>query len=534
MRLRPSLAGQLLILQAVVVLLVVLAVAALIVEQTEASFRRSEGRRVLATAESMAATEVIENGLVKGSGLGIPGEAERTRSFSSTSYVIVTDEDGKVVYSPRPEDRGETVTRPGTGQWVGESPEPSTPAVEARVPVVAASATQDVRVGETVGYVVVGREYPTLTERLEMAAPSLATYVGVASLVGLGGSLLLSRRIKRQTLGLEPNEITGLVEHREAMLHGLREGVVGVDTNGRVTLVNDEAMHLLRIPGTPVGQAVAELPIADQVRLAVSGEEPAEDRVVVVDGRVLVVNQMPVEVRGQKVGWVTTLRDRTELMDLNHQLDMWRGTTDALRSQAHEFSNRMHTVAGLIELGEYADAAQFVASDTRARAGWTDRVTTHVKDAAVAALLVAKGSRAAERGVRLDLTDDSWLPPLEDGLSADLLTVLGNLVDNAMEAVPSGGGEVTVDVRMDSDAVVVEVRDNGQGVPDDVAERVFEQGYSTKGADTPGARGWGLALTKVVCRRRGGDVTLRRGEHTVFTARLPGDRETHARSDGDG
>jgi len=534
-RARPSLAGQLLILQAVVVLLVVLAVAVLSVVQSEASFRRNESRRVLSTAESIAATQVVERGLVNGSGLGIPGEAERTRSFSGASYVIVTDEDGEVVYSPRPEDRGETIVRPGTGQWVGESPRAAEPAVEARVPVLAgaeAAQAENLRVGTTVGYVLVGREYPSGWQRLAAAAPTLGIYVGVASLVGLGGSILLSRRIKRQTLGLEPNEITGLVEHREAMLHGLREGVVGVDTSGRITLVNDEATQLLRFEGTSVGAPVGDLTIPEKVRAVITGAEPAEDLALVVDGRVLVVNQMPVEVRDQEVGWVTTLRDRTELVDLNRQLDLWRGTTDALRSQAHEFSNRMHTVAGLIELGEYADAVQFVARDSQARAGWTDRVTAHVKDPAVAALLVAKGSRATERGVRLDLADHSRLPALGAELSADVLTVVGNLVDNAMEAVAADAGEVEVGLWADGDEVCVQVRDNGCGVPDEAIARIFEQGYSTKDDDAPGTRGWGLALTQVVCRRRGGGITLRREAtaYTVFTARLPVPTRSQERS----
>ncbi|HET7304062.1 MAG TPA: ATP-binding protein [Segeticoccus sp.] len=260
--------------------------------------------------------------------------------------------------------------------------------------------------------------------------------------------------------------------------------------------------------------------MAAPIAAVLRGAEPATDRAVLVDGSVLVVNQMPVEIRGQRVGFVTTLRDQTELVDLSHQVHVWRGTTEALRAQAHEFSNRMHTVAGLLELEEYADAAQFVAADSRARAGWTERVTTHVRDAPVAALLVAKGSRASERKVGLTLTDGSRLPRLDDELSADVLTVLGNLVDNAMDAVPAGSGEVEVDLQGDDEDVVVRVHDNGGGVPAALVDKVFEKGYSTK-HDSAQARGWGLALTKLVCRRRRGDVELAHGTRTTFTARLP-------------
>ena len=509
-------------LQAVIVLIVVLGVAAVTLVQNDVAFGRQEGRRVLAIAETVANTLIVERGLAEGTEQGVPGVAENARSNSGASYVVVTDARGEVLYSPFPDEVATRVVRPNPrASWVGVTQHNGDKVVEARVPVEDATP-EGQRIGAVVGYVIVGREYPTRWERLGDAAPSLAIYVGVGSLVGLGGSILLSRRIKRQTLGLEPNEIAGLVEHREAMLHGLREGVVGVDRSGRVSMVNDEARRLLDLRSDAVGVPVDDLPFPPALASVLRGDSAAEDLAVVSGGQVLVVNQMPVQVRDQKVGWVTTVRDRTELVDLNRQLDVWRGTTDALRSQAHEFSNRMHTIAGLIELGEYAEAAQFVTAQSTARAGWVDRVTNRVRDAAVAAILVAKDSRATELGVRLDLDDRTALPSVGDSLSADLLTVVGNLVDNAMEAVAATSGTVSVGLFVIEDAVIVTVRDNGPGVDPDLADRVFEQGFSTKTARDPGARGWGLALSRVVCEKRGGAVSMDRADgRTEFTATLP-------------
>lgn len=521
---RLSLAGQLLGLQAVIVLLVVLGVTPVTLVQNDVAFRRTESRRVLATAETVAATQVLQEGLASGTNAGVPGEAERSRASSGSSYVLVTDGEGTVVYSSDPADTGQTVTRPGEGRsWVGVVDDRHGRAVEARAPVLAVRSVNGSKVGDTAGYVIVGREYPTTWERLGATAPTLVIYVLVGSLVGLGGSLLLSRRIKRQTLGLEPNEIAGLVEHREAMLHGLREGVVGVDGTGRITLVNDEAVRLLGLAGDPVGGSVDELPVADSIADVLSGRNGADDLAVASGGRVLVLNQMPVVNHGHRIGWVTTVRDRTELVDLNRQLDVWRGTTDTLRSQAHEFSNRLHTIAGLIELGEYDEVASFVASQSRARAGWVDRVLARVDDPSVAALLVAKGSRAGELGVTLDLDDDTRLPAVEGDLSADILTVLGNLVDNAMDAVTSTRGSVDVRLLAVDGAVEIRVTDDGPGVPADLASRVFDQGFSTKPSSDPGGRGWGLALSRVVCEQRGGGVHVTRTDagRTVFTAALP-------------
>src|SRR5918996_3563588 len=118
---------------------------------------------------------------------------------------------------------------------------------------------------EAAGFVVVTRLYPSVLDGLVAAAPNLLTYLGLASVIGIVGSLLVARRVKRQTLGLEPPEIAGLVEHRGAMLHGIREGVVGLDTRGRVTLVNDEAIRLLRIPGDAIGRTLEELGVGGEV-----------------------------------------------------------------------------------------------------------------------------------------------------------------------------------------------------------------------------------------------------------------------------
>ena len=522
---RPSLAGQLLALQVVIVGAVVLGVASVTFVQNDVTFRRQESRRVLQVADSLAGNPVVNAGLSDGTIRGVPGAAEDKVSTYGASYVVVTDAHGAVLYSSRTEDRGGQVQRPDPGrQWVGVTDTDGTTSVEARVPVFDSTA-EGKPVATLIGYVLAGREYPTVWARLRATAPTSVVYLAIASLVGLGGSLLLSRRIKRQTLGLEPREIAGLVEHREAMLHGLREGVIGVDRAGRVTLVNDEAARLLGLEPVPTGAALEDLSLPPGLVDLLRGRTAAEDLLVVNGDQILVVNQMPVRVRDQEVGWVSTLRDRTELVDLNRQLDRWRGTTDTLRSQAHEFSNRMHTIAGLIELGDYEEAARFVTAESRARGEWVDRVTNRVTDPALAALLVAKGSRAHELGVTLELTDDSQLPTTEDALAADLVTVIGNLVDNALEAVASasGPGRVVVHLSATEAGVAATVRDTGPGVPADIADRVFESGFSTKGGDDPAARGWGLAMSRVVCERRGGQLTLDRVDGmTTFTVSLPG------------
>jgi two-component system, CitB family, sensor kinase len=520
---RLSLAGQFLLFQLAIVFVVVLAVAAASMVQSDLSFTRAEGRRMLAVAETVADTPAVVAGLSDGSlSGGIPGAAENVRSQSGASYVIVTDRVGTVVWSPYPQDVNDPLRRLQTQHrpsWVGEATHNAAQVVEARVPVLADEGL-GVPVGRVLGYAVVGQETPSVAERLRQAAPALLIYVGIAGILGVFGSFLLSRRVKRQTLGLEPDEITRLVEHREAVLHGLKEAVVGVDRNGLVTLLNDEACRLLGLRTDAVGRRLDDLPLPPLLTEVLGGHSPGRERVVPAAGRVLVLNRMPLQIRGRAVGWVTTLRDRTDLVNLQHELDASRGVTDALRAQAHEFTNRLHTIAGLVELQEYDEVVRYVELASRSHHGLVSDVTSRIEDPAVAALLVAKASRAGELSVELTLNPESLLGRVDQPLSADLVTVVGNLVDNALDALGRRGGEVAVSIRADEDAVLVRVKDSGPGVDPELAQRLFVQGFSTK-TDGDEPHGWGLALTRLVCERRGGDVAVFNDGGAVFEARLP-------------
>ena len=267
--------------------------------------------------------------------------------------------------------------------------------------------------------------------------------------------------------------------------------------------------------------------MGEEVRDALLTGEVEQDRAVASAGRVLVVNRRPIANRGRSIGSVTTLRDRTELLELRRELVLTRHVTDTLRAQAHEFDNRLHTIAGLIEIGEGDEAVRFVHRISSSRSEFSATVTGAVRDPSIAALLIAKASQAAELGVDLRIAPDSSLPALDDALSADVATVVGNLVDNALEAAstaPERWVEVSVGM-VDGDVDVV-VRDSGPGVPPGMEREIFRRGVSTKHGEQSGERGIGLSLVHLVCTRRGGDVTATSVGGSTFTARLPADADT--------
>ena len=517
-----SLASQFLILQIAIVLAVLMGVLAISLAQSAQTLQRVEGRRSLVAAETLAALPAVRSLMPTAQprmGAALPSAAESVRSVSASEYAVLAKADGTVMSSQDPAQLG-TIMEFGDSDvrlgksWTGLITTNGRTALAAHVPVIGDDGTM-------VGIAVVGREYPSLWERLLQAVPNLITYLGISSVVGVAGSFLLARRVKRQTMGLEPDEILGLVEHREAILYGVKEGVVALDPHGRITLANDSAQELLHLPGDCIGKNVEDLAIHADVRGILTQEHATPDQLVLVEGRMVACNRLPISSNGRIIGSVTTLRDRTELSQLESELGATRMTTDTLRAQTHEFANQLHTISGLIQLEEYDEVTRFVDGVSHHRTRLYDDVTTAIKDPALAALFIAKASLASERGVRLELVKESFLPRMEESLSLDVNTVVGNLIDNAMDA-SQGTPNPVVEVFLaeDDDHILIIVQDSGVGIPAELADSVFRQGFSTKTSGSETERGFGLAICRLICRRRHGDITFTDDDGTVFTAVL--------------
>ncbi|MFF5478134.1 ATP-binding protein [Streptomyces sp. NPDC012935] len=548
---RQTLAGELLVWQLAIVVIVLAAVAAVSLAQSKATFDRVEGRRVTALAEEMAGNPLVRTQLVR------PAPAEMlapllqsTLTRSGVTSAAVANTRGKIVAATDPTLVGTRMPSNGPrvagGRgWSGELPVNGVIQLVAQAPVLGAESGN---AGDHLGTVMIGRASPSVWQRLVGASSYLLVYLGVASVLGVAGSWLLARRIKRQTFGMEPREIAGLAEHREAMLFGIAEGVVALDPQQRLTLVNSVGRRLLDLPEACVGMSLADLGIEGRLYDVLAGTAPEDepgdlarrDEVVVRRGRVLVMNRMDVTKDGRRLGSVTTLRDRTELAQLERELGSFRSTTELLRAQAHEFSNQLHTISGLIQIGEHDEVVRYVRALRKHRESLDLNLTSRVRDRAVAALLMAKSALAAERKVRLKISERTALDRLEPTDSADVATVLGNLVDNAVDAAAGGSraGDddheawVEVELRQDASSVEIVVRDSGPGVAPELAQEVFSHGFTTKAAQG-GDRGIGLALTRLVCKRRGGEVSVTNTQAgAMFTARMsvgrPVERVTEA------
>lgn len=495
-----SLAGRLLILQVTVVVVTVAAGALITVlvarERTETAARD----RSLTVARTVAALPDVPAAIHHPDPSStLQPLAERVRKVAHVDFITIMRPDGirythptpsligkRFVGTYKPAAQGHTVIETTRGT-LGRS-------VRAVVPV-----RDD---GRIVALVAVGVLTRAIGNEVVALLPGLLGLAAIILALGCLLSLLLARRVKRQTLGLEPQEIATLYAHHDATLHALREGVVVFDEHGRPALVNDHAERLL----------------GDDLKALQPGELK-DDAPLIASDRVLLASSRAVERDGRRVGTVVTLRDRTEVETLARELGAVRALADALRAQTHEAANRLHVIAGLVELGRTDEAIELAGSEAASAYDLLGRLGEGIEEPVLVALLLGKTATARERGVTLRVAPGARLcagfPPTE------LTTIVGNLVDNALEALgPDRDGTVTVTLEDDGEQATIEVRDDGPGLPDTVG--IFEPGATTKPAG-PAGRGLGLALVKRSATALGGSVTARNEHGAVFTVRLPHD-----------
>jgi two-component system CitB family sensor kinase len=514
---RLPLAYQILAFQVAIILLSALIGAGAAVWQAGQGLDRQYQQRSLAIAESVAANTSIQDALLNGDPSGdIQKTAEQVRNRTGASYVVVTDRKG-IRYSHtnpaligKPVDENPASVLAGN-TWVGVQRGTLGVSARGKAPIFYK--------GSVIGMVSVGfLETNVFKDLLNNDIPGFAATVLLALGLGVAGSMLLASRLKRQTFGLEPYEIAGLLEEREASLQGIHEGAIATDRNGTITLANDEARRLLVLPADCVGRKVSQVLPQGRLLKFLSGALNDEDEVLLAGDRVLLASRRAIRVRGREIGHVATVRDSTELAGLATGLGV-DSLTDALRAQAHEFANRLHTIAGLVQIGRGDDAMKLIAQTSGVHQELTEALLERVGDPVLGALLLAKAAVASERGIELRVSDDTVMSKSVLD-SEDLITLLGNLIDNALDAAAASQDRwVSLSITEHNDELVIKVHDSGPGVPENLDGQIFQEGFSTK----PGRkrRGFGLALVRQVARRHGGDVTVMNDGGAMFTVRLP-------------
>nr|WP_177154169.1 sensor histidine kinase [Streptomyces sp. 2131.1] len=513
--------AQVLIVQLLITTGVLLLLTGLFLQPLRTQLDDQAEHEALAIAQTTAVDPEIAAGLLSSDPdpTGpVQRQAQRTRKATGALYVVVMDLRGIRWSHTDVQQVGHRVsTDPSTplhGHVILEI-DRGTLGTSARAKVPLRNSA-----GEVIGAVSVGIAYSGVQERLMAALPGLLRYAGAALAVGAGAAFLVARTLRKRTHGVSVADIAALLSEREAMLHAVREGVIALDRHERVRLVNDEASRLLSLKEDTEGRDLKEVLPPGRSRDVLTGQVAGRDLLTVRGSRVLIANRMPTPDGGA----VVTLRDRTEVELLGRELDSIKGLLDALRAQDHEHANRLHTVLGYLDLDMSERARDYVAGLTHARRASAGNIAERIRIPMVSALLVGKSAIAAERGVTLRLSDRSQLPSrLID--ARDIVTVLGNLIDNALDVVDAHATQPTVEVEMftEADTVVARVSDNGPGVPVELREAVFEEGWSTKESPHHRGRGLGLAMVRSLAERYGGTarIAARAGGGAVFTVTFP-------------
>lgn len=450
--------------------------------------------------------------------------AEQIRKKTGAHYVVVGNKEGIRYSHPVSERIGKKMVggdnksallgKPSITEATGSLG----PAVRGKSPIVNNE-------GEIIGLVSVGYLTDRINEDMWPYKLKILLIGILTLLLGVIGSVLIARGVKRATYGLEPKEIGLLYKEKSAILEAIREGVIAVNREGNVTLANQTALQMLdtkreKLIGNNVIQSIPNTRLVDVIA---SGKSEFDEQMKLGNTKV-VANRVPIlDDKGKVMGAVATFRNRDELYRLNEELAQVKGYSEGLRAQTHEFSNKLYLISGLIQLGSYQEALDIITKESDVHQHFTQLIMNQISDPYIGGLLIGKFNRSKELKVNLSIVPASHFKDIPAEIDRQLLvTIIGNLIDNAMDAAVESkisGKSVKISLSDYGTQLIFEVEDTGAGIQDTIANKLYQKGYSTKGQD----RGYGLYLIKQSVELLNGELFYERtkADTTLFTVIIP-------------
>lgn len=449
--------------------------------------------------------------------------SEEIRGVTSVEFIVVLDMKGIRMSHPNTSRIGQPFVGGDEGavlagkEYISQAIGTLGPSLRAFSPVFGPNGTQ-------IGAVSVGILLDKVQQTVDQSRSGIYIAIFTGLIVGVIGAIILACNIKKTLFGLEPSAFAQLMQERVAMLQSVREGIIAVDKNSRITLVNGEGLRLLAragIKGDPLGKEVESfIPntrLQDVLFTGFSELDQEQD----LNGLILWTNRVPVLVDGEIVGAIATFRDKTEIKYMAEQLTGVRNYAEALRSQAHEFMNKLHVILGMVQLECFDQLASYINGISRQYQAEVGFVSRCIKDPVLAGFLLGKLSRAREAGVDLNLAEDCYLPVSADSaIVHELVTIIGNLVDNALEALEGSAlKRVDISITCHGEVLSLVVNDSGPGIPEEQRDDIFSKGYSTKAVN----RGMGLFLVQHSLKRLNGDIAVSESISggAKFTVKVP-------------
>lgn len=507
-----------------VVLLSLLFTDLLISHTVSESIRNNQEEKAKIVSRTVAKSEIVKSGLQKGDDTGsIQKYTVDIQEAADVLFVVVMDMNGIRKSHPDPAKIGkhfvggdEKVVLNGK-EYISISKGTLEQSLRAFTPIY-----NDVN--EQIGAVVVGISLNNVEQALERSHKNILVGSIVGIFVGIIGAALLARYIKKILFGLEPSAIAKIHEERNTMLQSVHEGIIAVDKNATITLVNKSALRTFKnigLSGNPVGMKLTDyLPFSELERVLKTGKSE-KDEEIMVNGVTLLSNRAPLIVNKEIVGAISTFRDKTEVHQLAEQLTGVRMYAEALRAQSHEFMNRLHVILGMVKMGYYDELTNFISEIVDHRVNEVSYVTKNIKDPVLAGFIMGKLSAAREDKVEMKIDNETMIPRnSEDHVTHELITIIGNVVDNAIEAMSEmNEKKLQLKLNYNRNQLLIKVRDSGPGLKKEQFSHIFQKGYSTKGEN----RGYGLYLVRTSVERLGGSIQLNLSveKGTEFIIQIP-------------
>jgi sensor histidine kinase regulating citrate/malate metabolism len=486
-----------------------LLVAGVVTFRTVAAYvQDSAGERALAIAQIVSLAPSVQEALLSDNpSVELQPFAESWRKATGAAFVIVSNMQQIRLSYPIPSMIGTPMA-----PWLYRGPVLQgkefvyvgqgnlAPTIRANVPIFHPDNNKQI------GFVSVGFYLNEISEvTRETAAPLLGALMMVMC-VGIAGAALLARHVKQATFGLEPHEIGTLLKEQEATLAAIHEGVIAVDTEVRIRIMNHEAARILGIEtedwhDKPVDSILPQ----NRLRQVIDNGQALYNEEQVVFDTTIMANSVPIIVDDQVVGAVISFRDRTEITRLAEELTGVHRVVDAMRAQTHEFKNKLHTISGLIQLQRYDEAVNYAIDSHLNQQSLMNQISGKIKDSVIYGLLLGKASQMKELDINFTIHPDTKLRELPVSVSSgDLVLILGNLLQNAIEAVEGQENkEISVLIQQGIDALRIKVYSSGPWINDSMAALIYKRGVSCK----KDGRGLGLALVSEKLAIIGGTIS---------------------------
>ena len=499
----------------------------LISHNVERTTEDSQAEKAKTIAHIVANDSIVIDGLIgKADTAAIQTYTNRILKNTGVQFIVVMDMNGIRKSHPNPQKIGHHFIGGDEGPALKGKEHVSlaegTLGISMRVFVPVFSET-----GEQLGAVAVGISADNVKERVKESRHIIYIGVGVGVLVGIIGAILLARHIKKSLFGLEPHRIAKILEERNTMLQSVKEGIIAVDKEANVTLINNEAKRLFKKSGLEedfIGKDVELYMPNSRIKEVLQTGEVQLNEEQNIYGITIVTNRVPLYVKGEIVGAIATFRDKTEIRKLAEELTGIRLYAEALRAQSHEFMNKMHVVLGLTHMKQYEELQKYISGMVSEHQYEIGGIMKRIKSPVFAGFLLGKLSYAREKNIKLIISEDSYMPEIEDeSITHELITIVGNLIDNALEAVANcEKKQVEVEIQY-GDTLIITVQDTGKGIQEEEIGALFTKGYSTKGDN----RGYGLYLVTESIQRINGEihVYLLVGKGTTITIEIPKGRD---------